>query len=315
VDCHAVPPATMPLTIDATLTDLQLPLKSPSAPPSLMPSRVGSPRAQPPTRRAFSRPTSPRHSLKHSRSVGLLTRPGSAATLRPGSASATFGKAPRKPLHAAALCSVHSYADLSSTLKASGATAFSAQPRLVPHVPLCSVHSYADLRSTLKLGGAVPFGHAPRKLASDRPATPSHYIEPTSTLREGAGTFGRAAARIEASTNASAPVHSYQLKTTTFTSRTGTFPTAGRESHERPPLCRIHSFGELRSTLKTSGVASWGPKPASKPTSTPTPPKMKGSTLKMIAALKEQQVPPRPPSPSEVEDTLAAAHDATIEVA
>lgn len=288
----------------ATLTEL--PLKATSAPASLLPSRVASragsrvqsPRPTRQARRAFSQPTSPR-ALR--RSTSAFLRPGSAG------AGATFGTEPRKiDSYIKETCSVHSYQKIPNFLDStSNATKFSTAPRLLPdRRTLTAVHSYAALTSTLRASGATAFGQA-RRDDLRKESTPDHYVTPSSTLKtSGATAFGRAPRVDSTAGTAGAPVHAYTSQTSSFSLKEcGTFAKAGREAASTAVLCKVHSYGDLTSTLSKSGFAGWGCKPVTKPVATP----MKAAAVKMVAALRAQKATSeevRPKSPSHVEDPL-----------
>jgi len=159
---------------------------------------------------------------------------------------------------------VHSYANPTSTLKSTGATAFSKAPRAEPEREGSSapVHSYAAVGSTLKSSGATAFGRAPRHVA---------------TRKEAGGS------------------HAYQAEYTSFSKNGGTMARHGRNEPQRA-LCAVHSYGALPSTLKRSGVASFGK----------LPPLKDRKDARQVAPLGTAlpEAPVRPTSPSEVEDPL-----------
>jgi len=188
----------------------------------------------------------------------------------------------------------HSYADMMSTLKRTGTTAFSQDKTERGHLANDgpAVHNYADPISTLKRSGAAAFDKdtTARRgfLATDGPATHA-YADPISTLkRTGAMAFSKSTlARDESTTRGAATtsVHAYMAPLSTLKS-SGVAPFGRGQLDAK-------SLAQLRNITNT-------PRPVRGFARATGPVETKLTPLKTVPKL----VPIRAPSPVSVGDEL-----------
>lgn len=245
------------------------PIVSVSAPTTRVPSRLPSPK-----RATSSLPTSPRSGVKkQSKTFAIPMSP--ARPLRKHTYAATFGTSTRADRLAGDGPKVHSYADVISTLKTSGATAFNKVAAREEPPRWCDVSSYSDPRSTLKTTGATPFSTEKfARGAAHKEGPDVHcYREPLSTLKtNGAAVFGSTPLMRTDSKASLCPVHCYTEPRSTL-SRAGA-TAFGKDKTERgaldqgrraePPVHAYQLWSSI-STLRTTGVATFGDAAAARP--------------------------------------------------
>eukprot|EP00325_Prymnesiales_sp_UTEX-LB-985_P005108 CAMPEP_0174693972 /NCGR_PEP_ID=MMETSP1094-20130205/621_1 /TAXON_ID=156173 /ORGANISM="Chrysochromulina brevifilum, Strain UTEX LB 985" /LENGTH=338 /DNA_ID=CAMNT_0015890057 /DNA_START=30 /DNA_END=1046 /DNA_ORIENTATION=+ len=301
---------TMPLPTGRLTLRERLGLPA-SAPGSRLPSHPSSPRLEPPKPLA-SAPTSPR-ALRATRQIRSPTM-----GIRKATYHASFGSAPRELLRPGSTpCPVHSYTEMIPFVPKGGAIPFGGTRRPSSALPTWTeVHSYAPMTSTLKQTGSAVFARdtAARRSEAPRagPNTHSYETMGTTLKRTGSAVFGSAPApRQPSALTSSSSVAYYQpMRPMLRPNSAGSFPRAGREVYvQQNQSCGVHSYLTHRSTLKTSGVSSWGP-----------PRKSDGLRRTASAANKLGAVPKlraavRSTSPSSVDDPLLEARrPAPIEV-
>lgn len=191
--------------------------------------------------------------------------------------SATFGTAARALLERAASPRPHAYATPAETLRGLGSTAFARAPREPPsdraHAGLTPVHSYAALKLLVPRPSSAKFTQAKRpQSAGCISICPVHtYAHALGTLTSNTGRFGRAPKQPAAAKDTN-PTHAYGRlpsslngagKPCTFGKYEGSPLPSGVVA--RPAAsCGVHSYAQPVSSLRSQGVAGWGPPPASK---------------------------------------------------